>query len=44
MLRSPNSGNSNNFLNVNSDGTWNNNNANNTNGGVVLCVCASQTE
>lgn len=34
-LRSPNSGNSNNFCNVNSDGTANNNNANNSNG-----VCA----
>lgn len=29
---SPNSGNSNNFCKVNSDGTANNNNANNTNG------------
>lgn len=30
--RSPNSGNSNNFCNVNSDGSANNNNASNTNG------------
>lgn len=31
-LRSPNASNSNNFVNVNTDGTVNNNNANNSNG------------
>ena len=40
--RSPNSGNSNNFCNVNSDGSANNNNASNTNGlspfGCLLLV------
>lgn len=38
--RSPNSGNSNNFCNVNSNGNANNNNANNSNG-VAFGFCIS---
>lgn len=37
--RSPNSGNSNNFCNVNTNGSANNNNANNANG-VAFGFCA----
>lgn len=32
IIRSANSGSTNNFLNVNNDGNWNNDNANNSNG------------
>ena len=42
-LRSPNSGNSNNFCNVNSDGSANYNNASNSNG-VCFGFCAYESK